>query len=175
MIAWTTVVLVLIPLCFGDPMPKCDHPHPPFNCSKIITYSNCLSPGAVQDCKQTNQYVYWRLDRPLSWSQAQAACALIDNSNMVSIHDFDENSIVMSLRNARITNMEAWIGLQCTGNCDSSTYTWTDGTPVNYTKTITLSSSAMCANIYSSSNNWVYWNGGACDTLLLSVCKAKIQ
>src|SRR5271166_4926635 len=90
----------------------------------------------VQDCTQSDKYIYWRLDKPLTWNQAQAACVTIDHGNLVSIHNYDENNVVMGLKETKsVMPIHVWIGLQCNGSCNSfSDSAWTDGTPVDYTK-----------------------------------------
>ena len=116
---------------------------------------------------------------------AHAACEGIDRGNLVSIHDFDENNIVMALIEAKTAQTYVWIGLQCTGSCSSfSDSSWTDGTPLDYTKAFRKNDNAMCAMVtkdhtsiddYWDNKDQVHWYFKPCDEPIISICKVKIQ
>jgi hypothetical protein len=125
------------------------------------------------------------LDTPSTWSAAEAACVGIDNGNLVSIHDFEEQSIVMALKEAKTVQTFVWIGLKCPGTCSSylDGFVWTDETPLNYNKFTSDDNgfNGMCITVtksfypYDDGDDQMRWLSDDCSNLYISICKVSIQ
>lgn len=93
----------------------------------------------VIDCTYGKDQVtlYWRIDNPLPWDAAKAACRSAGWANMVSIHNFDEKKIVEELWSSQAVSTWAWVGLHCDNpskdGCQASSFKWIDETSFDYT------------------------------------------
>lgn len=141
----------------------------------------------VQDCKQANQYMYWRVDNPRTWSDSLGVCETVDRGSLVSIHDFEEQVIVLTMTQLKIEETYLWIGLHCPDTCKSPYDSiWSDGTSLDYDKLHFLNNysnkcviATTCHHVSPDSpdDNMVQycWDNHSCDSQHISLCKVKIQ
>lgn len=139
----------------------------------------------AQNCKQTDQYFYWRVDNLLAWNSALAACEVVDKGSLLSIHDFKETSIVNELKDAKSVETYVWIGLHCSATCSSSyDFVWSDGTPLNYDKFSThpCDFTQACVVVYKThlrtiddTGDITLWQNEPCNQTSISICKAPIK
>ena len=88
--------------------------------------ASCPSP----DWLQLRDKCYWGSDFALSWDDADHLCrTIVAGSDLVSIHDDDVNSFVY------YTVLDGWVGwLGLTRASTDDPWTWTDGSPFNYSQ-----------------------------------------
>ena len=88
--------------------------------------ADCPSP----DWLQLRDKCYWGSDFALDWDHADHLCrTIIAGSELVSIHDDDANSFVY---NTVLDGRLGWLGL--TRESTDDPWTWTDGSPYNYSQ-----------------------------------------
>lgn len=91
-----------------------------------------MAAAAASVCPSTWQQVadqcFWASDYSVPWQSVLPSCqAVAPESQPASVHDLIENSVIASL----LEGQESWLGLS-RSSVDSN-FTWSDGSPVNFT------------------------------------------
>uniref|UniRef100_A0A914EA29 C-type lectin domain-containing protein n=1 Tax=Acrobeloides nanus TaxID=290746 RepID=A0A914EA29_9BILA len=111
-------------------------------CETNATSSNCptAAPKHVYTCDSEwtffsgSNACYKVHVENLTWSEAQQVCNT-EGANLTSIHNDEENQFIIRITQTGMDVYdigEPWIGLSSLEN-DGISYTWVDGTPVDYT------------------------------------------
>jgi len=144
----------------------------------------------VRDCLVGfDGHIYFRIENRLPWEDARDACRLIKDSDLISVHNFEEKMLLNSLALNNYFNdyfeydqrQGSWIGLHRKDmSCDNE-MEWSDNTPVDYEDFIqdepncAARRQEFCVYAYrrviKHSGVVAGWNDGECDELLKSICK----
>uniref|UniRef100_A0A914DVB5 C-type lectin domain-containing protein n=1 Tax=Acrobeloides nanus TaxID=290746 RepID=A0A914DVB5_9BILA len=139
----------------------------------ICEFSSSLSP----QCQMGWTYVastdccYMALNSSGTWGLMSTKCRDA-GGDLVSIHSTFENSITSAIAyNAGIT--QAWIGIVVGNQNDNSTWTWSDGSKLNYTNWGTSVNGENVTGYIDSIDNFLQaqWNISAPGESRQCVCK----
>ena len=106
-----------------------------------LTLLAAIITAAVANCPsyewtQYKNMCYWgRSDYPLHWNEVGDVCnSLYPGAEMVSIHDMDSNTFITQhvVASSDGSCNTTWIGLSRASS--SSSWTWTDGSPYDFTQ-----------------------------------------